>query len=52
MDPVKVKEQIAELKKKLADDRARSKRGAIPGWLKDRQVKRETTLKKLEAMIA
>jgi len=52
MDPVKVKEQIADLKKKLADDVQRSKKGSIPGWLKIRQKKREELLKKLQDMIA
>ena len=52
MDPVKIKEQIKDLKKKLADDVQRGKKGSIPGWLKVRQRKREDMLKKLEDMIA
>jgi len=52
MDPAKVKEQIADLKEKLADDVRRNKKGAVPAWLITRQKKREAQLKKLEDIIA
>ena len=51
-DPVKVKEQIADLKMKLEDDAKRSKKGSIPEWLKARRKKREDQLKKLEDTLA
>jgi len=52
MDPVKVKEQIVDLKAKLADDVKRVKKGNIPGWLRTRKDKREQQLRKLEDMVA
>jgi len=52
MDPVKVKEQIVDLKTKLADDAKRMNKGNIPGWLTVRQKKREEQLRRLEDFLA
>ena len=50
-DPVKIKEQIVELKEKIAADVIRSKKRFVPSWLKERQQKREQQLQKLESLV-
>jgi len=52
-DPVKLKKEIAEIKKLIAADAARNQKVTnIPVWLKKRQSKREVRLAKLESMLA
>jgi len=48
---VKLKQEITDLKKVLATDANRMKKGKIPIWLKTRVQKREERLKRLEAMM-
>jgi len=49
---VKIKQEIADLKKVMAVDANRMKKGKVPIWLKSRVQKREARLKKLEEILA
>jgi len=49
---VKVKQEIVDLKKVMAADANRMKKGKIPIWLTTRVKKRKQRLERLEAMLA